>query len=473
MQEINPVSEMNRLLLSVLWLLCAAAAQATERPNVLLIITDDQNDYLSEASGVEVHTPHLDRLGKESISFSRAYCASPVCGPSRAALFSGLYPHHTGAYLNGSDPWRKSLQLDKAETLPELFRRSGYHTWGMGKLFHAKLPESRVAKQWDNIARANGGFGPFGDKEHQFAGKFFSVQEWDAPDDEFPDVKSANAAIKFLGSYRGTKPFFMTYGLWRPHNPWTAPRRFFDQYEPSRIAFPPPGYSESDLSDVPEGGRFLSAIYASRWREFGDANPDAWRRIMHGYLACTSFADWNIGRVINALDESRFNEDTIVIVTSDNGYHVGEKHHYGKSTLWEKSANVPMLIRLPGNKHAGTTSRATIGLIDLYPTLVAQCGLEKPNRKLDGHDLSPILKNPKAAWNHPAITTYGEGRFSLRSGPWRYIRYPAGTEELYDHRSDPHELKNLSGESEHADRKEAFRELIPTTWEPSLGGRNG
>lgn len=465
---------MVRLLLPiVLSLLCVAATRAAERPNVVLIITDDQNDYLSEASGVEVHTPHLDRLRKESISFSRAYCASPVCGPSRAALFSGLYPHHTGAYLNGSDPWRTSRQLDAAETLPELFRRSGYHTWGMGKLFHAKLPEARVPKQWDNNARANGGFAPFGDEEHQFEGKFFSVQEWDRPDQEFPDVKSADAAIEFLKNYQGDKPFFVTYGLWRPHNPWTAPRRFFDRYDSSKISFPPPGYDQSDLRDVPEGGRVLSKIYATRWNRFGDSNPEAWRRIMHGYLACTSFADWNIGRVINALNASRFNENTLVIVTSDNGYHVGEKHHYGKSTLWEKSANVPMLIRLPKKKHAGTTSRATVGLIDLYPTLVEQCRLETPSQKLDGRDLSPVLTDPTAEWNHPAITTYGEGRFAVRSGPWRYIRYPDGQEELYDHRADPHELKNLSRDSEHADRKEAFRELIPDTWEPSLGGRNG
>lgn len=448
-------------------------ARADERPNVLLIITDDQNDYASQASGVTVQTPHLEGLRREAIAFPRAYCASPVCGPSRAALFSGLYPHHTGAYLNGADPWRQSPQLAAAETLPELFRRSGYFAWGMGKLYHAKLPDSREAKQWDNHANANGGFGPFGDKDHQFAGKFFSVQEWDQPDEEFPDVKSANDAVEFLSSYDSDQPFFMVYGLWRPHTPFTAPRRFFDLYDPETISFPPPGYLEDDLADVPSGGRELAAIFGERWKVFGDANPQAWRRIMHGYLSCTSFADWNLGRVIQALDESGRGDQTIVIVTSDNGFHIGEKHHYGKSTLWEKSANVPLLVRLPEKRYAGRACEAAIGLIDLYPTLQALCGLDTPPQQLDGHDISPLLDDPAAAWDHPAITTYGEGRFSLRSGPWRYIRYPDGGEELYDHRDDPHEFDNRADDAATASQRAEFRKQIPAAWVPSLGGRKG
>lgn len=450
-----------------------APSSAAERPNVLLIITDDQNDYFREASGVEAETPAIDQLRGQAITFTRAYCASPVCGPSRASLFSGLYPHHTGAYLNGADPWRKSAQLDAAETLPELFRRSGYHAWGMGKLFHAKLPVTRAPKQWDNAAKANGGFGPFGDPEHQFAGKFFSVQEWDQPDEEFPDVISANQAIKFLKQYDSDQPFLMVYGLWRPHTPFTAPRRFFDRYDPKAISFPPPGYQPDDLEDVPAGGQHLAAIFGERWKGFGDSNPDAWRRIMHGYLACTSFADWNVGRVIAALDDSGHGENTIVIVTSDNGFHIGEKHHYGKSTLWEKSANVPMLVRLPQQQHAGSRCQATVGLIDLYPTLRSICGLKAPPQQLDGHDLSPLFENPAAEWNHPGITSYGEGRFSLRSGRWRYIRYSDGHEELYDHSSDPHEFDNRAGDAATESTRAQFRKLIPALWTPSLGGRKG
>ncbi|MEM9658036.1 MAG: sulfatase [Planctomycetota bacterium] len=455
------------------WLASIATCGADERPNVLLIITDDQNDYLAEASEVDVQTPAFDRLRRQAINFRHAYCASPVCGPSRAALFSGLYPHHTGAYLNGADPWRKSQPLDQAETLPELFRRSGYFTWGMGKLFHAKLPDHRAGDQWDNRASPNGGFGPFADKDHRFAGKFFSVQEWDRPDDDFPDVRSANAAVEFLRNRSSSQPFLMVYGLWRPHNPWTAPRRFFDRYEASEIDFPPPGYAVDDLQDIPADGQRLAAIFGERWDGFGDANRAAWRRILHGYLACTSFADWNVGRVLDALDEAGLDDETIVIVTSDNGYHVGEKHHYGKSTLWEKSARVPLLIRLPDGRHAGASSDAAVGLIDLYPTLRRLCDLAAPPQTLDGRDLSPLLGDPEAPWPHPAITTYGEGRFSLRSGPWRYIRYADGTEELYDHRRDPHEFDNLADRPEHENLKSSFRKSVPTDWAPSLGGRKG
>ncbi|MEM7213461.1 MAG: sulfatase-like hydrolase/transferase, partial [Pseudomonadota bacterium] len=210
------------LIITLAVFLGHASSAEPQRPNVLLIITDDQNDYAVAASGMQVKAPYLDKLQKQAVSFSKAYCASPVCGPSRAALFSGLYPHHTGAYLNGADPWTKSAQLRAAETLPELFRRGGYETWGMGKLYHAKLPDDR-GKQWDNKAAANGGFAPFADEAHQFAGKFFSVQEWDQPDTDFPDVKSANAAVDFLRNRKSDKPFLMVYGLWRPHNPWTAP----------------------------------------------------------------------------------------------------------------------------------------------------------------------------------------------------------------------------------------------------------
>lgn len=452
-----------------------AESRVSGRPNVLLIITDDQNNYAFDGSGVDVRTPYLDRFRTQAITFPKAYCASPVCGPSRASLFSGLYPHHTGAYLNGADPWRRSERLQLVETLPEAMRRGGYETWGMGKLYHAPLPESRADTQWDNQARANGGFGPFPDEDHQLSGKFFSVKEWDGPDEDFPDVRSANAAIDFLRQResKNADPFFMVYGLWRPHNPWTAPRRFFDAYDPGNMVFPPIGHFADDLDDVPTEGHQLAAIFGQRWEKHGRNNPASWRRVMHGYLACTSFADWNVGRVIEALDATGLGENTIVIVTSDNGYHVGEKNHYGKSTLWEQSARVPLMIRLPGQLHAGSVSKAAVGLLDLYPTLVSQCDVEKPRQELDGRDLSPVLSDPTTAWDHPVITTYGEGRFSLRQGPWRYIQYPDGTEEIYDHRSDPFERQNLATDESTRLVRQRFRAEVPKRWEKSVGGRNG
>ncbi|MEM7231905.1 MAG: sulfatase-like hydrolase/transferase, partial [Planctomycetota bacterium] len=252
-----------------------------------------------------------------------------------------------------------------------------------------------------------------------------------------------------------------------------APRRFFDLYDPKKISFPPPGYSKGDLDDVPAGGHKLAEIYGQRWKNFGASNPKAWRRLLHGYLACTSFADWNVGRVLRALDESGRGRNTIVIVTSDNGFHLGEKHHYGKSTLWEKSAKVPLWIRLPRKTHAGRECEATVELVDLYPTLRKLCGLEFPPQRLDGDDLSPLFEDPEASWSHPAITTYGEGRFSLRAGRWRYIRYADGAEELYDIGEDPYELDNRAQDEATESRRAKFRKKVPEKWVPSIGGRKG
>jgi len=451
-----------------LGLIIISTAAGANRPNVVLIVTDDQNDYALHGNGVTVHTPNLDRFAEDSIRFSRAYCASPICIPSRTALFSGLYPHHTGAYLHRSNPWFDSEPLKAAVPLPELFRRSGYFTWGMGKLLHAALPPERADKQWSNRPSENGNFNPFPPEQYRFTDKYFSVKEWDGPPSDFPDIKGSNDAIRFIQNYPFDEPFFMVYGLWRPHTPFTAPREFFDLYDPKEIQIPPPGYSKEDLDDLPLIGRNLAKEHGPRWEAAGKANPEAWRRVMHGYLACTSFADWNIGRVIEALDASRHADNTIVIVTSDNGFHIGEKDHFGKCTLWEMGTNVPMTIRLPGKKHAGTTCESAVSHIDLYPTLVAQCGLESPPQELDGRDISPLFEDPTTEWDFPAVTTHGFHRFSVRSGPWRYIRYQNGTEELYDHRVDNHEFTNLGNSTETEAQRAKFRELVPSEWEPQL-----
>lgn len=452
--------------------LLGATVLASERPNVVLVVADDLNCYSWSDEGIDVKTPNLDGFAESALTFERAYCASPVCVPSRAAMFSGLYPHSTGAYLNGSDPWSKSDVLSEIEAMPELFKRSGYQTWGRGKLFHNPPPRARHKAMWDNDASGGGGFGPFPTKEKQLAGKFFSIQAWPGPDTDFPDVNNARLAAQFL-SKEQSMPFFMVLGLWRPHNPWTAPRQFFEMYDPSSLPIPTPGYRVDDLKDVPPRGKKLSRIYGNRWDHFGDSNPEDWRRIIHGYLACTSFADWSFGQALHALDQGPNAERTIVIFTSDNGYHVGEKSHYGKSTLWERSALVPMMVRLPGRRHAGDSCREPVGLIDLYPTFVDLCQLKSPRQQLDGSSFALLCKTPQMKTERAAITTYGEGMYSVRSGKWRYINYDDGTEELYDLSKDPLELKNLSESPETASARKRLQEWIPKSWAKSLGGRNG
>ncbi|GAB6165969.1 hypothetical protein JCM19992_19690 [Thermostilla marina] len=441
----------------------------SDRPNVVFIIADDMNSYPFDGDFPILRTPGLDKLARQGITFCKAYCAAPVCVASRAAVFSGRYPHHTGAYLNGSDPWTKSA-FGNIESLPEVFRASGYTTFGRGKLTHAPVTPERKKAMWDNDP-FGGGFGPFPDEAHQIAGKFWGTQAFD-DDSVFPDVVNTDAAVDFLRKDHG-KPFFLALGLWRPHTPFTAPRRFFEMCPIEEVSVPVPGWRQGDLADVPELGRQLASVWGRRWEVSGRETPETWRTLLRGYLACTMFADWNIGRLVEALDDSSYRNNTIVIFWSDNGYHCGEKNHWEKNTLWEQSARTPMIVRLPDHAHAGSVCTAPVGSIDLFVTLVEYCRLRLPKQPLDGHSLLPLLEDPNTAWPHPAITTYGEGYFSITDGRWRYIRYPDGTEELYDHRNDPHEFRNLAPSPDVRSIEERFRRYLPKTWQPTLGGRFG
>lgn len=440
------------------------------RPNVVFVIADDLNDLAFRKNYSITQTPHIDDFRDTAVTFYNAYCAAPVCEPSRAAVFSGLYPHHTGSYLNASDPWRKS-PLDQVEALPELFKRGGYTTFGRGKLFHAKLNSGREEEMWDNRPLFGGGFGPFPRDEDQIEGNFWGVTEWEGPDSDFPDVVNVDAAVEFLGQEQ-SKPFFLVLGLWRPHTPYTAPKRFFDQYDPSDIPIPLPGFLEDDLSDVPPYGHQLASIWGSRFKISGNTAPDNWRRLVHGYLACTSFADWSFGRIVEALNAGGYADNTIVIVWSDNGYHLGEKSHYEKNTVWEKSAMTPLVIRLPDKKNSGQVVYAPVGSVDLYPTLVDYCELQSPAHHLDGTSLRPLLENPKGSRDHPALTCYGQGVFSARDDRYRYIQYPDGTTELYDLSKDPFEYQNLTNDPAMLEIKRRLADWYPGHWTPSLGGGN-
>ncbi len=446
------------------------ANENRNRPNVLMIIADDMNDYgFYEALG-GVRMPYLERSKNTAIVFDRACCASPACVPSRAAVFSGLYPHTTGSYLNGSDPWRQP-PFTEIEAMPECFKRNGYETFGRGKLFHSEPPPNRKNAMWDNEVW-HGGFGPFPPDKDQVKGSFWGCTPWEGPDSDFPDVKNAEAAIEFL-QQEHDKPFFLTLGLWRPHTPFTSPKRFFEMYDPRSLQIPIPGWREDDMEDIPPLGQKLAEVWGERFEICGSENPDMWRKFLHGYLAGTTFADWSAGRVIETLEKGKYADNTIVVFWSDNGYHCGEKNHWEKTTLWEQAALTPLAIRLPGMGNAGKRCTRPVNTIDLYPTLVDCCGLKPPGHKLEGMSLRPLLEDPKAAWERPSITTYGENYFSARDERYRYIRYPDGSEELYDHQTDPHEFANLANQAEMKAAKAKLAKWMPKTWAKSLGGRLG
>lgn len=421
----------------------SSAAQTVipgQKPNVIFIVVDDMNSWSVLNDYPALKVPNIKKLLSQSYYFSNASCAAPVCIPSRASFFSGIYPHNTGVYNNAPDAWNMSKKLAEAEAMPECFQRNGYTTWGRGKTFHVGLPGTREQDMFDNKVY-NGGFGPFADRQFWPGNSnWYGIQPWEGPDTDFPDVKNANAAVEFL-SEKHDKPFFMYYGMYRPHTPYTAPKRFMDMYKDSDITLPP-GYLESDLDDVPEMGKELVDGMKALQTQ-GLTKKQALLRYLKAYCANYTFADWNLGKVLDQLDKSPYAKNTIVVFCSDNGFHNGAKGHWTKSTLWEQADAVPFLIRLPNGKAYKCLQPIT--LVDIYPTLVEYCGLTPPKQKLDGVSLVPVLKDPKYKWNRPALTTYGVGYSSVRSEQYRYIKYPDGKEELYDHNTDPYEHTNLIG----------------------------
>lgn len=447
--------------LTFLYLPFLASAQ---KPNVLFITVDDMNGWGIKKEYPLAKTPYLDKLAAQSVNFTKAVCASPVCTPSRAAFFSGMYPHKTGAYYNGGQHYGEQSTLKNIELLPELFKRNGYETFGRGKIFHEEVGKEREEAMFNNRPIYKGGFGPFGKEETWVGpGNFQSVQAWEGPDSDFPDVLNADATIQFLNQDH-KKPFFCYLGLWRPHTPYTAPKRFFELHSEKNIV-PSPAYLKGDLLDVPPMGRDL---VDSLWRFGGRKNLDSahvvLKRMMYGYLATTSFADWSVGRVMEALDGSAHAQNTIVVFSSDNGYHTGDKERWQKGTLWEKSAYTPLMIRLPNGIVLDCPE--TVNLLDIYPTLVELCKLDPPKHYLDGISLVPLLKGEKQK-REPSLMTYGINYSSITDGRFRFIRYPDGSEELYDHSTDPHEWNNLKGKKKIRKKLEKY---IPKEWAESLGG---
>ncbi len=453
------------LLIGVVLCACSGPKKTNKPYNVLMIIADDMNGYGVFDQYSVAQTPYLDAFKKGAVTFRNAYCSSPVCTPSRAATLSGLHPYATGAYQNGSDPWRKSDTLKQIETLPELFKRNGYTTFGRGKVYHAKLDAEREKIQWDNKFWG-GGFGPFPDKGHQVKGNFWGVQAF--PDSVFPDVINMEATKDFL-SRDHQDPFFAVYGLWRPHTPFTAPQRFFDRYEGADFPIPQ-GYKADDLDDI-KGDALKLIDPFGRFPVSGADTPKQWQNLLKGYCATTSFADDCIGQVLNTLKKSKYADNTIVVFWSDNGYLCGEKNHWEKGVLWEQACLTPMAIDVPDGEMKNLEVTASVSLTDIYPTLVDLCGIEQPVQNLHGVSLVNGIKTGSFDDVRVVLTSLGEHFTSLRNNNYRFIQYPDGTEELYDHKADPHEWDNLADDPKYDDVLKEFRTHIPAQWAKELPGR--
>jgi len=445
---------MRFLLLIVL--LCVGSVRAAEsrsvgkRPNVLFIAVDDLNDWVGFLSGYpDVKTPHIDRLAARGVAFTRAYCSAPACNPSRASLLCGVAPATSGVYHN-NQPWRKGLP--DAVTLPRYFMDHGYHVVGGGKIFHGGFNDRA---SWQEYFKSPGDPQPTGRPVNGLARTaHFDWGPVDAPDERMADFKTVDWAIEQLGRTH-EKPLFLAVGLHKPHLPWYVPRKYFDLYPLDKIQRPVA--PADDLHDVPAVGRQMARPEADHRRVVESKN---WDRAVQGYLASISFADAQIGRLVDALDKSPPAGRTIVVLWGDHGWHLGEKQHWRKFALWEEATRVPLAIVAPGVTKAGGRCERTVSLLDLFPTLVDLCGL--PAKKgLEGRSLKPLLANPAATWDYPVVMTHGRGNHAVRSERYRYIRYHDGSEELYDHDEDPLEHRNLAGDAKLTEVKRQLGKWLP------------
>lgn len=437
-----------RALLSFACVLLAHSFPAAqeERPNVLFVVVDDLNDWVGFLGGhPDAHTPNLDRLAARGVVFRNAHCQAPICGPSRASMWSGRLPSTTGIYgqVRDRDLRADESPLRDAVFLSEHFAAEGYATLGVGKLFHS----GGGPGAFQEYGGGNGGSGPKPAERFAYDPAWFdktgrTQTDWGAfpeRDEDMPDWKTASWAVEQLAAEHDG-PFFLAVGFVRPHVPWYVPGRWFERFERDELALPP--FAPADLADVPPIASRINAVPMMPTTEWA-IEADAWRDIVHAYLACVAFVDAQIGRVLDALEASPYADDTLIVLCSDHGYHLGEKNRFSKQTVWERSTRVPLIVVEPGSEN-GSAREAPVGLVDLYPTLVELAGLPEPDG-LDGHSLVPLLRDPEAAWPHVARTSYGQHVQSIRDGRHRLIQYPDGSRELYDHADDADEWHNLAG----------------------------
>ena len=492
-----------------------------ERPNVLFIVIDDLNDYVTGMGGhPQAKTPHMAKLAASGVRFLRAYSNNPVCAPSRGSFFTGIYPHTSGLIHFGK--WFENDVLIHSRTLPEYFRANGYRTMGTGKLLHHFRPHvwdefghranygpfaydgkkfvghPSVPEPFRSIGAVDGSFGPLSDvpsvpksKDAPGYTGWIDVPNWktrrplryfkENDRDPLPDERCAQWAvdkIRRLSRENKPKPFFLGVGFLRPHTPLYAPKRFFDMFPLKDIRLPviqPNDAVDTHYKDVftmkQKGLRYFQLLKQSY-----PTLEEGLRTYVRAYLACVAFVDEQVGKVVDAIDRSPLRDNTIILLTSDHGYNLGQKDYLFKNSLWEESGRVPLIIRAPGVSKPGATAEHPVSMVDIFPTLADLCGLRGDTRKdakgapLDGHSLKPFLIDPKnGTWDGPdaALTVIkADGRpsgkihqhhYAIRTRRWRYILYNNGNEELYDHDKDPREWTNLAGDARYQETKASLK----------------
>jgi len=442
------------------------AGLAGAKPNVLLIGIDDLNDWIGCLDGhPQVETPHLDRLAERGTLFTNAHCQSPLCNPSRTSMMISRRPDTTGIY--GLAPWFRSLpELESVVSLPQAFKAAGYTTACSGKIYHGHGFKEEF-EHWGERCD----FGPSPETKFVETPMNHPLVDWGVypeRDEQQNDWAIADWSIDFLADPERTgpdaPPLFLATGFGRPHLPCFASQEWFDLYPAATTKLPP--VRRDDRDDTPMFSWFLHWKLPEvrlSWLE----REDEWMPLVRSYLASVSFVDSQVGRLLDALDASPIADDTIIVLFSDHGWHLGEKEISGKNTLWERSTRVPMMIIGPGLPR-GQRCDQPVELLDIYPTLLDLAGLPARD-ELEGLSLRPQLDDP-ATPRRPAITTHNADNHGVRDVRWRYIRYADGSEELYDLENDPNEWTNLAGEPEHAATKARLAKHLPAESKPLAAG---
>ncbi len=540
---------MSKIIVLILTLFFAFGcnSKTQTKPNIVLIMTDDLNDYNEDLKGhPQIISPNIKKLADSGVSFTNAYSNDPMCGPSRSSMITGVYPHNSSNFWQ--KPWFNNDVLNNTKTIMEKFRENGYYVVGSGKILHHNKQElwsefeheadygpvaykglrkkgkrgvahPDVAKPFSEIGQIDGSFGPFknisnmvedGEKITWAYGgsrgykefKYVSEDDRDLTPDEI-NAQWAENKINELAKSDNDNPFFLAVGFLRPHTPLIAPQKYFDMYPLKDIELA--NILENDMDDTflnyvetnnvekteIEGKnstlthKLLSKRSVEMFYKLKESykDPDeGLKRFTQAYLACVTAVDDNIGQVVNAIDNSKFKDNTIIVFVSDHGWTMGEKNHVYKNSLWEESTRVPLTIRAPGLTKPNSKVNHPVSLIDVYPTLLELAGLDNntvknsKGKSLDGFSLKPFLEDPNTNnWEGPngalsvVYSSYknenipSNHHYSLRTKDWRYIIYDSGKEELYHNAVDPKEWNNLVYKKTHPKRDEMVKILKEIT----------
>lgn len=438
----------------------ALAQEPDAKPNILFISVDDLNDWIAPLGGhPQVKTPNLDKLAARGVTFANAHCQAPLCNPSRTSVLTGRRPSTTGVYA--LNPWIRTIPLwESIVSLPQHFMNNGYKTLTTGKTWHDGYPPKEKQAAEFNVWGFHGGHNPKPPQKF-VKGLDHALMDWGVwpkTDEEHDDAKVADWAIEQLKA-KQTTPFMLCVGFRHPHVPCYAPQKWFDLYPEDKLTLPP--LKPDDRDDVPKFAWYLHWKLPEPRLKFLEDNNQL-KPLVRSYLASVSYVDHQIGRVLDALDANNLTDNTIVVLWSDHGWHLGEKGITGKNTLWERSTRVPLMFAGPDIAKGGKCTRP-VELLDIYPTLAELAGLPVP-ANLEGHTLMPLLKNPKATRPfQAAVTTHGPHNHSVRTELYRYIRYADGSEEFYNLQKDPNEWTNIIGDMNEAKRIDDHRKFLPAT----------